>query len=660
MQHSFTSDFTHNLTGNEAIGILAVGRHSAMLDFTYDTRLVPPKVGEKEHLVARFLVLTGQRTAEGEMITQLCTKPVDGTFDYAALSYCWGDSLATKTICCNSQKISVSEHLFAALLRIEARSWFDSMLWVDRIYINQEDVEEKEFQVSRMSTIYSNAEEVFIWLGEEDEETPVAFEVLKRLKRFHLSLPNRQENWFEDAIRAGPKHGLAPPVTPFTRHPWWCLISLLHRPWFRRIWIVQEVAVSRKATVTCGRHSMDWDGFHISISTMAYLLSGLGSEFNLEVVPLVASFPAAIEASRKSVTDSEKKTLLTLLIDHHLFEAKDPRDKIYALFGIAADTSLEGLDIKYNVDARDLYWQVAEVLIKKSKNLDVLRGIRHDSPRSCARNYLSDLPSWVTDWSNAPRSTVLWQPDPDDLHGPFSAAGPSLCSPRFCGDCRCEELYLRGLVFDTIIDVGEVYDQHLPYIYERPTHTSSLDNTLIRIKTCLTWEKAGKVRKQSQYVNGEDMWSAYLRTLSGGSLATVPRSIWASYLYDTWLFSLPAYLYAQGFTKLAKVVHIILAFFGILTIFIPLMTICGEYLGIQSSRFWSFRAMARSEIGYIALVPGLTQHGDKIVLLEGGTLPFILRPRRDWKWEIIGEAYVHGIMYGEAWKEESCGEICLI
>jgi hypothetical protein len=70
--------------------------------------------------------------------------------------------------------------------------------------------------------------------------------------------------------------------------------------------------------------------------------------------------------------------------------------------------------------------------------------------------------------------------------------------------------------------------------------------------------------------------------------------------------------------------------------------------------------MGRSERGYVALVPGKARLGDVIVLLEGGIVPFILRPREDSRWELIGEAYVHGIMRGEAWDEKGCEEIRLV
>lgn len=44
--------------------------------------------------------------------------------------------------------------------------------------------------------------------------------------------------------------------------------------------------------------------------------------------------------------------------------------------------------------------------------------------------------------------------------------------------------------------------------------------------------------------------------------------------------------------------------------------------------------------------------GDEIWLLAGAKTPFVLRPRQDGTYELIGEAYVDGLMFGELWPED--------
>lgn len=62
--------------------------------------------------------------------------------------------------------------------------------------------------------------------------------------------------------------------------------------------------------------------------------------------------------------------------------------------------------------------------------------------------------------------------------------------------------------------------------------------------------------------------------------------------------------------------------------------------------------------GYFALVPSSTGEGDVVIIPKGGKLPLVVRAR-DEKFELIGESYVHGIMFGEAFLEASCESICL-
>jgi hypothetical protein len=54
--------------------------------------------------------------------------------------------------------------------------------------------------------------------------------------------------------------------------------------------------------------------------------------------------------------------------------------------------------------------------------------------------------------------------------------------------------------------------------------------------------------------------------------------------------------------------------------------------------------------GYVGLAPAHLQPGDAICILYGATVPFVLRELPDGQYQLIGEAYVRGIMDGE-WLE---------
>jgi uncharacterized Fe-S cluster-containing MiaB family protein len=67
-----------------------------------------------------------------------------------------------------------------------------------------------------------------------------------------------------------------------------------------------------------------------------------------------------------------------------------------------------------------------------------------------------------------------------------------------------------------------------------------------------------------------------------------------------------------------------------------------------------------SKRGYVGLFPRQTQKGDKIALLSGGRLPFVLRPVGN-HFRLVGGCYMHGYMKGEAWpkNEEDLEQIII-
>jgi len=85
----------------------------------------------------------------------------------------------------------------------------------------------------------------------------------------------------------------------------------------------------------------------------------------------------------------------------------------------------------------------------------------------------------------------------------------------------------------------------------------------------------------------------------------------------------------------------------------------------------SLRRLAWTEAGRLALVPRETRAGDGVALVKGGDMPLVIRPCGDdgggtdgkavgAQWTLVGDSYVHGVMYGEAWDEGRCGEIGLV
>lgn len=101
----------------------------------------------------------------------LVTTPLPKAPKYVALSYHWGKQTNQVTIRLNNFDVKVTPNLYEALLRLRAEGF--QYVWADALCINQQDFDERSFQVARMGAIYQKAYQVAAWLGAEprvDEE----------------------------------------------------------------------------------------------------------------------------------------------------------------------------------------------------------------------------------------------------------------------------------------------------------------------------------------------------------------------------------------------------------------------------------------------------------------------------------------------------------
>ena len=88
--------------------------------------------------------------------------------EYEALSYAWGNNDTLKPfISCHRKCLRLTSNLRSALCHIRSEKEVTTF-WVDQICIHQEDLVERSQQVSLMSSIYSAAKRVIIWLGDAD------------------------------------------------------------------------------------------------------------------------------------------------------------------------------------------------------------------------------------------------------------------------------------------------------------------------------------------------------------------------------------------------------------------------------------------------------------------------------------------------------------
>ena len=175
---------------------------------------------------------------------------------YEALSYTWHGQALTKTIICDERLLQVTHNIHDALHALR-RSSTSRLLWIDAICINQADLQERSHQVSIMRQIYSRAALVISWLGKEDEHSATAFHFIEKFIKKHVSA-GISLHASPDAIWS--KQTMDAMNLPhFPSYEWEALARLFERPYFRRIWVVQELVVSAKTIVRCGSLTIKWE-----------------------------------------------------------------------------------------------------------------------------------------------------------------------------------------------------------------------------------------------------------------------------------------------------------------------------------------------------------------------------------------------------------------
>ena len=137
----------------------------------------------------------------------------EGTRPYEALSYAWGSEDKLRSISLNMCGLAVGANLHAGLLHLRDHS-IGRTIWIDAIFINQADPEEKGQQVQSMAKIYAKASRVIVWLGEAAAGSDQALEEICIVAELHTK---RSVN--EAAI-----------------------LTLLQRPWFQRIWVREPMS----------------------------------------------------------------------------------------------------------------------------------------------------------------------------------------------------------------------------------------------------------------------------------------------------------------------------------------------------------------------------------------------------------------------------------
>ena len=528
---------------------------------------------------------------------------------YEALSYTWQSQTLSDCVICNGKLLSVTPVLYEAL-RALRRATGSRFLWIDQLCINQEDVNERNSQVRLMRLIYNRADLVIAWLGPEDRYTAAAFGLVQTIFSKHVS-PDLSLDAEPEAIWDKQQMN-AMGLPRFPSFPWEALARLFERPYFRRTWVVQEVVVASDIIIRWGSFTFSWE--HVEYVARSLLATGwiraLKKVYGSNCIPNYVQTIGNIKASFSELRGGPGIPLSLLLNASRGFGATDPRDKAIALVGLADHRSLGSSAtavLDYSKSVEDLYTEVTGHLIKRERSLNLLSSVEDIVDR-----VFMSLPSWVPNYSIWQRHTILGS-SIRVPHLNFHAAGNSQVVARWQPGSRVLEL--DGICYDTIETVS----------------TSSLDRQTEDENVILEWLYLAEplIRRGFRI---EGFWRALIGERKKGDF---PGPEQYGVPFEGYLAH--AKSHQQRYTQILDT---------------------RRHQGSSSS---TYPLVKEATLGYVApnrkfftttkdligLGPRSMCKGDIICILSGGRVPYVLREERDHH-RLIGEAYVHGLMEGQA------------
>jgi hypothetical protein len=513
---------------------------------------------------------------------------------YEAISYVWGTEENREKITVLGDESSQAWYLFVTRNLIEALPYLrykdkPRLLWIDAICVNQEDLKERGHQVNRMADIFRYAETVTAWLG---PEVPKSTEALRMLEVLGSQVEvNPLKGFVKPALGRTVDWSKWDDLLPYRRYLFSAVYSLIKRPWFRRVWIRQEINLANdQAILKVGPYSMLWNVFYAACYYFEKKMAVHAPQyFNLPNIQLylrdVQSIGQAGILQDHGLKHSYWKTRFT--------RCSDPRDRVFGMINIVH--RLRGIQPDYTMSVSQVFQQVVLNDLAQSRALDFL------SCNELQEQSNTDIPTWAPDWSRPSKYDVLV------LGHPVSGCAHAEASYLPGGI-----LEVTGLNFATVAKVFTFADYRLGSIQMIKKLISTIGFSSLDIS--------------------ETAWlRACSRTLLGNNFAEhwhpVSESGISSVDAEDVLLEIDKYPEKCAVMKLSSKT--------------------AEYLG-YFRRFAKGRSFLVFCEGYIGMGSALTRPGDKACVVLGCNSLLTLRECEDERFKIVGEVYVDRMSDGES------------
>ena len=651
--------------------------------------------------------------------------------DFQALSYTWSppyrgehEATASEPVLNFSPRIIVDGRPFAVTRNmVDALTFFASSagerhVWIDGVCISQRDLSERAAQVLLMSSIYSKALEVLVWLGGYH---PCQKHFIWTVNEYMSGIQDLMERQGRDyVLEKSPESRILANdlgITDPREYQQGAIKFYRKCRWFHRAWVVQETVLAQGFRVFCGKAEISVSGLKTMgdcFSTPVWAIyeqgdaagpgyalvkegrQGIDARFMLEIrdwhrdgkksfdhedMILRRVFPINSELQRGLAW------FFQLVYGLRVTQCSDRRDKIFSVVGMASKYfpgPIENyLRPDYTKPIGEVYAEFTTILLHHIGSLNVLTFVNDPTCRT-----IESLPSWVSDYSSAN------MPPPflfraaghgfkfDVLGGKQMPGLDPVVSPAV--------LACNGTLICTVTETA----QGNTYVASGPGRGIFLS----LLQMCASF---------STYANGQNRVEALWRTVCSDTSIEgehpAPDSFSNSF-YITFLIEEAVRLAMttqKGISKLSRRREIESVLFLYTTEIearkLPSLQDISDIAEYESAYLSGteedraamqdfrealrktgrpfFQAMSlhsggrwyfRTARNFLGTGPPSTQANDQIWVLKDCQIPMVLRPKPEKDtFTVIGECYLHGFMNGEAfdpkWKiEEKVRRIRLV
>lgn len=348
--------------------------------------------------------------------------------DYIALSYVWGESSEVDTIGVVGDdgslvgQLTLTTSLHHTLQDLAGCDEIQpKTFWIDQICINQHDDDEKGHQVSQMSNVYQSARRVVTHIGVREERDDEAIALLRRIYDFYEPFAHIVDSlWVGATSRQFFYQYFRYEIPTELRFPedlsqgdGLALFNhaerILGGPWSTRHWMVQENVLNPNTVCLRGRHtiSMNLVNRIAGLNWLGLMLLVESSTNHLQ--PLFAT---------RAQWCTKEATIQGLLLSHRRRVCTDPRDKIYAILGLANDATGLGIVPDYHKSVAQVFTDLWVAYTRLRLVDDIAKSLSFLEESSCGTGSAGGMDSYdstpIPTWVPTYKGDGYWIPNESD------------------------------------------------------------------------------------------------------------------------------------------------------------------------------------------------------------------------------------------------------